>query len=208
MSAATETAPFHPTHHVGKAAALALRLADAENALHALTSGQVDAVVDPMGRTYLLRPAQEHLRQNEKRLQTVLDSVADAIAVVSRAGVILSGNRAMRRVLGYKPEELVGSVIFKLIHNTDVPSVYCAFVTVVEGFDEQAAVRFRHLTRDGSYRLVEATMAKLRDDTADSVVLALRPATGQPGYTEHASAAPQPAAVLDWSPVSRWCARL
>ena len=56
MSPATEAPPFHPTHHAGKAAALALRLADAENALHALTSGQVDAIVDPTGRTYLLRP--------------------------------------------------------------------------------------------------------------------------------------------------------
>ena len=138
----------------------------------------------------------------------MLDSVADAIAVVSRAGVILSGNRAMRRVLGYKPEELEGSVIFKLIHNTDVPLVYCAFITVVEGFDEQAAVRFRHLTRDGSYRLVEATMGKLHDGTADSVVFTLRPATGQPGYTEHASAAPPTGCCTRRSPVSRWCARL
>ena len=38
----------HPTHRTGKAAALALRLAEAENALHALTSGQVDALSIPV----------------------------------------------------------------------------------------------------------------------------------------------------------------
>ncbi len=175
MTVATDVTPFHPTHHVGKAAALALRLAEAENALHALTSGQIDAIIGPGGQTYLLRPAQEYLRQNERQQQAVLESIADVLTVVNRSGVILSENRAVHRVLGYTPEELVGSVIFKLIHNTDMPVVYSAFVNVVEGYNVNATVRLRHLTRDGSYCLMEATLAKLGDVSADSVVFSLRP---------------------------------
>ncbi len=180
MSAATEVTPFHPTHHVGKAAALALRLAEAENALHALTSGQVDAIIGPGGQTYLLRPAQEQLRQNEKRQQAVLESVADVLTVVNRAGVILSENHAVRRVLGYVPAELVGSVIFKLIHDKDMSTVYSAFVNVFEGYDETTTVRFRHLMRDGSYCLVEASLGKLRDVSPESVIFSLRPVNGSP----------------------------
>ena len=181
MTVATDVAPFHPTHHVGKAAALALRLAEAENALHALTSGQIDAIIGPGGQTYLLRPAQEYLRQNERQQQAVLESIADVLTVVNRSGVILSENRAVHRVLGYTPEELVGSVIFKLIHNTDMPVVYSAFVNVVEGYNENATVRLRHLTRDGSYCLMEATMGKLHDVFVDSVVFSLRPVINNPG---------------------------
>ncbi len=81
---------------------------NAENALRALTSGQVDAIIDPEGQAYLLRPAQENLRRNEQRLQAILDGAADAITVVDRGGVILSQSRAAKWVLGYEPSQLVG----------------------------------------------------------------------------------------------------
>ncbi len=180
MNPAGETTHFHPTHHAGTAAALALRLAEAENALHALTSGQIDAIVGPGGQTYLLRPAQEHLRQNERQQQAVLESVSDLLVVANRAGVILSGNDAVRRLLGYEPEELVGSVFFKLIHDADVPAVYSAFVNVIEGFNENDTVRFRHLVRDGSYCLMEATLGKLCGVSLEGVVFSLRPVIDRP----------------------------
>ena len=57
----SEAAPFHPTHHVGKAAALALHLAEAENALHTFTSGEVDAIIGPSGQAY---PALTMIQRN------------------------------------------------------------------------------------------------------------------------------------------------
>ena len=157
---------------------LALRLAQAESALHALSAGQVDAIVDPDGRAYLLRPAQEHLRQNETRLQALLDSAADAITVVDRGGMILSQSQAVRRVLGYESEDLVGRSIFERIHDSDLPQTYAAFFNVIEEFRTDALVEFRHRTRGGSYRLIEAAVAKLRDLNSRSVVFSLRPITG------------------------------
>ena len=169
------------THRAGNAMALALRLAHAENALHALSSGQIDAIINADGTTYLMRPAQEQLRQSERRLQAMVESVADVFTVVSRAGVILSENRAVHRILGYTPEQLVGSVIFKLIHEADIPAVYSAFIDVLEGYKENATVIFRHLTRDGSYCQVEATLSRLHDVSPESVVFSSRPVTGRPG---------------------------
>lgn len=197
MNATAQTSPASQTCRVGNAAALALRLAHAENALHALTSGQIDAIINADGTTYLMRPAQEQLRQNERRLQGMLAGVADVLTVVNRAGVILSENRAVRRLLGYAPEELVGSVIFKLIHDADMPTVYSAFVTVIEGYDENATVRFRHLARDGSYCWVEAALGKLSDVAPESVIFSLRPITDgprgmKPVLPDTASAQPPP----------------
>ena len=176
----SEATPFHPTHHVGKAAALALRLAEAENALHTLTSGQVDAIIGPGGQAYLLRAAQERLRQNEKQQRAAVESAADVLMVVDRAGVIHSVNQAVHRLLGYAPEELVESELFRFIHEADTPAVYSAFVNVVEGLDETATVRFRHLARDGSYCLMEGTLGKLQDASMEGVVFSLRPITGAP----------------------------
>ena len=177
MTATTHASSPQPMSSAERLITLALRLAHAENALHALTSGQVDAIIDPDGKAYLLRPAQDHLRANESRMQTVIESVADVLTVVDRGGVILSQSRAVRRVLGYEPGELVGSSIFTFVHEEDWPRFYSAFFNVIEEFRTEAVVEFRHRTRDGSYRLIEATVAKLRDFSSPGVVFSMRPSS-------------------------------
>ncbi len=175
----TTTLPSSPPPQpcAEKALALALRLAHAEQALLAFTSGQVDAIVGADGRAYLLRPAQEQARQNERRLQTIIDSVADVITVVDRGGVILSQSRALRRVLGYGPDEVEGMSLFDFIHFDDLPKTHSAFFNVVEGFRDTSTIQFRHLAHDGSYRLVAATLGILCDASCSCVVLSFRPIT-------------------------------
>ena len=154
---------------------MALSLAQAENALRAFTSDQIDAVVDADGKTYLLRPAQEHLIQKQRWLDSVIESAADLITVVNRQGAILSQNRPVSRVLGYEPEELLGTSIFEHIRDQDLPDVQSAFFNVIEGIQENATTQFNHRSRDGSYRMIEATLSKLRDGDSPSVVFILRP---------------------------------
>jgi len=175
----TASDPFTPSAPPvpERATALALRLAHAENALRALTSGQVDAIIDPDGRPYLLRPAQESLRRNEQRLQAILDGAADALTVVDRGGSILSQSRASKRVLGYEPDELIGKRIFELVHEDDLPLLYTAYFNVIEGFEQHATVCFRHRDPLGLDRLVEATIGQLRGPFPASVVISLRPVT-------------------------------
>jgi two-component system, chemotaxis family, CheB/CheR fusion protein len=177
MTATTDARPGDTTPLMEKAAALALRLAHTENALRALTSGQVDAIIDPEGRAHLLRPAQESLRRSEQRLQTILECAADVIVVVDREGLILSQSRAAKRVLGYEPDELIGKRFFELIHPEDLPILYIAYFNVIEGFAEHATVRFRHRDPQGLDRLVEAAVGQLRGFSPANVVLSLRPAT-------------------------------
>ena len=177
MNDATHPSPPPSAPSPEKALTLALRLAHAESALHALTSDQVDAIVDPDGRAYLLRPAQEHLRRNERRLQAVIDSSADVLTVVDRGGVILAQSHAARPVLGYTTDELVGKSIFKCIHNDDLPQTYAAFFNVIEEFRTNATVEFRHRTRSGTYRPIEATVSRFRDVSSLSVVFSMRPVT-------------------------------
>lgn len=154
---------------------MALSLAQAENALRAFTSDQVDAVIDADGKTYLLRPAQERLIQKQRWLDSVFESTADVITVVNHQGAILSQNRPVSRVLGYEPEELLGTSFFDLIRDEDLINVHSAFFNVIQGIQENATAQFHHQTRDGSYRMVEATLSKLRDGDSPSVVFILRP---------------------------------
>jgi PAS domain S-box-containing protein len=153
---------------------LALRLAHAENALHALTSGQVDAIIDSEGKAYLLRPAQEYFRQNQSRLHTVLDSAADIITVLDRGSQIISQTRAAYRWLGYESGWLLGRRLFDFVHPEDLPKLYSAFINVIEEFRPNAFVEFRHQHRDGTYRTLETMVSKLRDISVKQVVLISR----------------------------------
>src|SRR6202034_3881057 len=117
---------------------LALSLAQAEKALRALTADKVDAIVDAEGKPYLLRPAQERLLENERWLDAVINSAADVITLVNRQGAIVSQSPPVTRVLGYEPEELLGTSIFDLIHDEDLAEVHSAFFNVVEGIQEHA----------------------------------------------------------------------
>jgi PAS domain S-box-containing protein len=183
-----------PNYGANEALTLALRLARAENALHVLTSGQVDAVLDPSGKVHLLRTAQEDLRENESRLQTLIDSIADVITVVNRGGTIVSQSLALTRVFGYGPKELLGRSIFEFIDFEDRAHVYSAFFGVIEGLLEDATVMFRHQTGDGSFQTVEATIRRMNESASPSAVLSLRPVPGclqqgteadwQPGIAE------------------------
>jgi len=177
MMSTTDSSAPSKEHVPERATALALRLAHAENALRALTSGQVDAIIDPDGQAYLLRPAQESLIRNEQRLRAILEDSPDAIAVVDRGGVVLSQSRAAKRVLGHEPSVLVGKRIFEFVHEEDQPLLYIAYFNVIEGFDECATVRFRCRDSHGLDRLVEATISRLGGFSPASVVMSIRLAT-------------------------------
>lgn len=180
-----QTLPPFPNYGADKAITLALRLAHAENAFLAFTSGQIDAILDPKGEAYLLRPAQERLRQNESWLKALLASIPDAITVVSRGGTISFQNKAVTRVLGFGPQDLLGKSIFDFVCLADRAHFHSAFLNVIEGILESVAVVFQVRTDDGAFRTVEATIGKLDDPTSTSVVLSLRPVTGfAPEYTE------------------------
>ena len=152
-----------PTVNSEKAISLALSLDQAENATNAFTSGQVDAILDSEGNTYLLRPAQRRLRHKQKNMEAVMDATPDVITVIDRGGVILSQSHAAGRVLGYIANELVGSKFFERVHQDDLTAAYYAFFDVIEGFSETATAQFRHLKRDGSWCEVEATVGRLDD---------------------------------------------
>lgn len=162
-------------HGPDKAITLALSLAQAERAILAFSAGQVDAIVDADGHAYLLRPAQQQLRQDVSRLQAILDSSPDVILILNRSGLILAQYGAVGRVLGMDGEELAGTSIFTLVHDEDMGKLYSAFFNIAEGIRENATVRFRLQDRSGNLRFVEATVGQQYDGATTSVILILRP---------------------------------
>ena len=78
-----------------EADALRRRLQDAEQALGALSRGEVDAVASEAGATpLLLRAAQKKSRENERLLRAVFDGALDAMLLADDEGTYVDANPA------------------------------------------------------------------------------------------------------------------
>jgi len=87
-------------------------LHDAGKRLEELTEGEVDAVADAGGRTFLLRSAQDQLRIFEASKQAaVLNALPANIALVDALGVIVSVNDAWRSFVDTRVRHAPGHAI-------------------------------------------------------------------------------------------------
>jgi PAS domain S-box-containing protein len=86
------------TSRQARIAALIETLHDTEQQLEALTAGEIDTVANRAGRIFLLRSAEEQLRQHEANKQrALLDALPAHVAVLDANGVIVTVNAAWRR---------------------------------------------------------------------------------------------------------------
>jgi len=84
-------------------------LKETEYALRQLTD-VLEAKVEE--RTLALTAANNLLSEQEEKLRAILDNLLDCVITINDKGIVQSANQAVRTVLGYTPEELIG-------HNVD-----------------------------------------------------------------------------------------
>lgn len=102
--------------------------------------------------------ATEALRENQERFRALIENAADIVAVVDLERRIRFISPAVRRVLGYSPDHVIGWNPIDLVHPEDVASADGMFETVVLAPRKTvtAELRFRH--RDGSWRFLEYSL--------------------------------------------------
>jgi PAS domain S-box-containing protein len=92
------------------------RLSEAEATIHALLSGQIDAVVDLKNQTpLLLSKAQEALRESEERYRQIVEATSDGIIKVDALALIVFVNSRFAEMLGYEPREMIGASVFTFV---------------------------------------------------------------------------------------------
>ncbi len=98
------------------AESLAQRLADAEAALAALISGQVDAVAAPLtGTPVLLHEAQDALQRSEARYREIVANSPTVVCELAPDDTVRFVNRRLGMLLGYEAEKVVGRNIWELL---------------------------------------------------------------------------------------------
>jgi two-component system cell cycle sensor histidine kinase/response regulator CckA len=122
--------------------------------------------------------AEAALRESEDRFRSLIENAMDIITVLDTDGTIRYESPSVERVLGHRPEELVGRRAFDFIHPEDVPEVQrlLAATGQTEGASRIAEFRFRH--RDGSWRVLESIAKNLLSDpSAAGIVVNTRDVT-------------------------------
>lgn len=102
------------------------------------------------------REAEQAVRQNEERFRALIENALDIITVVSSDGIIDYESPSVERVLGYKPEELVGKNIFDYIHTEDRVNLAHTLNQVIQSSNLTLSIEFRFQHQDGSWRILEA----------------------------------------------------
>ena len=115
------------------------------------------------------RAAEDELRMREEHYRSLIENSSDVICVLTSDGTSLYESPAVERVLGWKPEELVGRSNFAFRHPDDAEKADASFAAILAGeVVPPIELRLRH--RDGSWRVV-ASVGRLREQDGRPVVV-------------------------------------
>lgn len=111
-----------------------------------------------------LRESEHMVRRSEERFRSLVRNASDIITVLEADGTIRYESPSVERVLGYRPEDLVGKNVFDFVHPEDIRQVReIAGTNLAQGgVIPPVEVRFRRT--DGSWRYLEAIANNLLDD--------------------------------------------
>ncbi|MDO8616204.1 MAG: PAS domain S-box protein, partial [Dehalococcoidia bacterium] len=122
--------------------------------------------------------AAKALRRSEEYFRSLIENVSDVITVIEPDGTILYESPSLERLTGYRPGELIGANGLDLMHPDDLPAATGAIAQATRKPGETRSTEFRFRTKDGSWRLFEATGRAAHDDSgALRIIVNLRDIT-------------------------------
>ncbi|CAA9459132.1 MAG: diguanylate cyclase/phosphodiesterase (GGDEF & EAL domains) with PAS/PAC sensor(s) [uncultured Rubrobacteraceae bacterium] len=130
------------------------------------------------------KQANEALRKSEERFRSLVQNATDHVAVIDANGTITYESPSVERVLGYKPEERIGTNAFDYVHPEDLERMRRDFAEGLRatGTDGKKTTgtkfeaRLRHA--DSSWRRLEAVASNLlADPNIEGIVINSRDVT-------------------------------
>ncbi len=111
------------------------------------------------------KEAEKTLKGSEEYFRSLIENTLDIITVLDNRGVILFESPSVDKLLGYRPEELVGKNVFEFIHPDDKQAAQDIFARalVSSGTSASIEVRFRH--RSGLWSVLGAVGKSITDES-------------------------------------------
>ena len=110
----------------------------------------------------------------EARFQRLIENSADGISVTDESEAIVYISPAIEKILGYRPEEVVGRTRFDFVHPEDRESI-----RNIPGASYHTSVRARFKHKQGTWRILEVTRTNLlADPDVRGIISNFRDVTG------------------------------
>ncbi len=108
--------------------------------------------------------AEEALRQSEERFRALVEKSRDGIMLLDDHAAIRYASPAVKLILGYDPEKLIGQSGYGLVHPDDHSQAQERMQYALEHPGEDVPCTFRGLAADGSVRVIELNGVNRLDD--------------------------------------------
>lgn len=128
--------------------------------------------------TFRREEAQSALEKGEQRFRSLVQNAKDIVMLMNADGTVGYLNPAVEEMLGYKPEDIVGTDSFTPVHPDDDARVQGIFANAMSnpGVTSWMELRLQHA--DGSWRHIETYCTSLlHDPTVRGVVVNSRDVT-------------------------------
>ena len=154
---------------------LRLRLQEAEDALKAIRSGEVDTLIvtGPKGdQLFTLKGADYTYR-------VLIEEMQEGAIILTQDGIVLYANNFLEKILNKPLENIIGSHIERLIHSPDIPSIRSALRC---SETENISVESRLETRDGRQVPVYLSITRISLDEVPTFCITVTDLTDQKRY--------------------------
>jgi PAS domain S-box-containing protein len=113
--------------------------------------------------------AEEALRDSEERFRSIVETTEDWIWRIDIEGCLLYANPAVEDILGYPPEQLLGTRILRHLHEEQRAEIQANLSQLVtkKGTWSNLVMRWRH--KDGSDRYTQSNAVPIFDDGGELI---------------------------------------
>jgi len=170
---------------LGLKCALALPLIGSEGAMGCLLIGDTAreyrfnqqiadqaVLLGPMAAAALARATLfRQVERSEEHFRSLIENASDLTAIIGADGVFRYQSPSSERILGYKPEELVGRNVLEFLATDDSVRLAELVMSLLRG-DKQRVPhegRFRH--KDGSWRVLEGVATQVLDPSGTRTII-------------------------------------
>src|SRR5919202_1782383 len=108
--------------------------------------------------------AKQVMGESGRRYRSLVENTSDILTLIDADGTVHYESSALERVMGYKPEDQLGTNAFDWVHPDDMERALSISVEVLSTPGLHPPLEFRVPHKDGSWRYLEHTINNLLDD--------------------------------------------
>jgi len=99
-----------------------------------------------------------------RRYRSLVQHTSDIITLIGADGTVHYESSALERVMGYRPEDQLGTNAFDWVHPDDIERALTLFAEILSTPGLYPPIEFRAPHKDGSWHYLEHTVNNLLDD--------------------------------------------